>query len=98
MGQAFAVWAPGAGTVELALGSSQHAMTRGSDGWWSAPGVPAEHGADYGYLVDGEGPFPDPRSRHQPDGVHALSRVVDHARFAWTDEDWPGRALPGTVS
>jgi maltooligosyltrehalose trehalohydrolase len=99
MGQpdAFAVWAPGAETVELALAAGRHPMTRDARGWWTAPDVPAEDGADYGYLVDGEGPFPDPRSRHQPNGVHGLSRVLDHARFPWTDSAWPGRALPGTV-
>jgi maltooligosyltrehalose trehalohydrolase len=96
--EGFAVWAPGADSVELALGGSRYAMTRGDDGWWTAPGVPAEHGTDYGYVVDGEGPFPDPRSRQQPAGVHGLSRVVDHTRFAWTDQDWRGRALPGSVT
>ena len=94
----FEVWAPGADTVALVTAGHTHPMTRGAEGWWTAPGVPAQHGADYGYLVDGDGPFPDPRSRHQPDGVHGLSRVVEHARFAWTDAHWPGRALPGAVT
>lgn len=93
----FGVWAPHADVVELDLAGTRHPMVRGADGWWSAP-VTAAHGTDYGYLVDGEGPFPDPRSRHQPDGVHALSRVYDHADFDWTDAAWPGRALPGAVT
>ncbi|HUR75630.1 MAG TPA: malto-oligosyltrehalose trehalohydrolase, partial [Sporichthya sp.] len=95
---AFAVWAPGAETVELALAGDRHAMAADADGWWTAPGVVAEHGAAYGYVLDGEGPLPDPRSRHQPEGVHGLSRVVDHSRFPWTDGDWPGRALSGAVT
>lgn len=41
-------------------------------------------GARYGYKLDGAGPFPDPASRFQPDGVHALSEVIDPA-FAWSD-------------
>ena len=48
-------------------------------------------------LDDDETPLPDPRSRWQPAGVHGLSRVYDHAAFAWTDHDWTGRQLPGSV-
>ncbi len=96
--QGFEVWAPGADSVEVALAGRTHPMIRGGDGWWSAPEVAAEHGADYGYVVDGQGPMPDPRSRHQPDGVHGLSRVVEHSRFAWTDAAWRGRALAGSVT
>ncbi|HVE28217.1 MAG TPA: malto-oligosyltrehalose trehalohydrolase [Sporichthya sp.] len=94
----FRVWAPGAEQVALALGEQRHAMTAGDDGWWTAPGIEAVHGADYGYVVDGEGPFPDPRSRHQPAGVHGPSRVYDHGRFPWTDSGWGGRALDGSVT
>jgi maltooligosyltrehalose trehalohydrolase len=94
----FRVWAPGAEQVALALGEQRHAMTAGDDDWWTAPGVQAVHGVDYGYVVDGEGPFPDPRSRHQPAGVHGPSRVYDHGRFPWTDSGWGGRALDGSVT
>ncbi|HVF14565.1 MAG TPA: malto-oligosyltrehalose trehalohydrolase, partial [Acidimicrobiales bacterium] len=50
----------------------------------------------YGFSLDGGEPRPDPRSPWQPDGVHALSRPVDHAAFSWTDGAWPGRRLDGT--
>ncbi len=53
----------------------------GRRGWWTAEG----EGEDYGFVLDGDGPFPDPRSPWQPDGVHGLSRAYDHGRFAWTD-------------
>ncbi|MES2604073.1 MAG: malto-oligosyltrehalose trehalohydrolase, partial [Pseudomonadota bacterium] len=46
------------------------------------------HGADYGLWLDGRGPFPDPRSSHQPHGVMAPSRWVDHAQFSWHDAQW----------
>jgi len=55
-------------------------------------------GEDYGWLVDGDGPFPDPRSPRQPNGVHGLSRAYDHDAFGWTDAAWRGRALPGSVT
>jgi maltooligosyltrehalose trehalohydrolase len=41
-------------------------------------------GARYGYRIGGGGPFPDPASRFQPDGVHGLSEVID-PEFPWTD-------------
>jgi maltooligosyltrehalose trehalohydrolase len=49
-------------------------------------------GDRYRYRVDGAGPFPDPASRAQPDGVHGASAVVDAARFGWTDQAWAGVA------
>jgi maltooligosyltrehalose trehalohydrolase len=56
----------------------------GGDSWrLFLPGLAA--GTRYGYRLRGEGPFPDPASRYQPDGVHALSEVIDPA-FDWTDE------------
>jgi maltooligosyltrehalose trehalohydrolase len=90
------VWAPAAERVALVLDGAGHPMTPAGEGWWSADVEPA-HGARYAFRVDGGDPLPDPRSRWQPDGVHAPSAVYDHARFRWADEAWPGRALPGAV-
>ncbi|MBC6457259.1 malto-oligosyltrehalose trehalohydrolase [Actinomadura sp. HBU206391] len=90
----FEVWAPGAETVELATGNLRHPMAPAElSGWWTAE---ADAG-DYGFVLDGEGPFPDPRSPWQPAGVHGLSRVYDHDRFPWTDGLWRGRPLVGSV-
>jgi maltooligosyltrehalose trehalohydrolase len=90
----YEVWAPDAATVEVEAGGRRHAMAPSvRRGWWAAE---AED-ADYGFVVDGEGPFPDPRSPWQPDGVHGLSRGYDHGRFAWTDDAWRGRPLAGQV-
>ena len=47
-------------------------------------------GDDYRYVLDGGDPLPDPCSRFQPEGVRGPSRVVDTARFAWTDDAWAG--------
>jgi malto-oligosyltrehalose trehalohydrolase len=90
----FDVWAPYAEAVEVQAGGERHAMARAvRPGWWTAEA----EGSDYGFVVDGEGPFPDPRSARQPGGVHGLSRVHDHDGFAWTDDGWRGRPLPGGV-
>ena len=40
---------------------------------------------------------PDPRSRRQPHGVHERSRTFDPAAHAWSDEQWTGRQLAGSV-
>jgi maltooligosyltrehalose trehalohydrolase len=92
----FRVWAPGAKQVELVLGGETHAL-RSVGGWW-AGGPPAAHGTDYAYLIDGQGPLPDPRSLWQPHGVHRASRVYAHDRFPWTDQAWRGRALPASLT
>ncbi|MBT2514353.1 malto-oligosyltrehalose trehalohydrolase [Arthrobacter sp. ISL-30] len=101
----FDVWAPVAGSVTLLADGQEHPMHKlegGPDGWWTVrdtgPGKEGSgHETDYGYLVDGEGPFPDPRSLRQPRGVHELSRTFDPTEYAWTDAPWKGRELQGSV-
>ncbi|AMB42582.1 MULTISPECIES: malto-oligosyltrehalose trehalohydrolase [Paenarthrobacter] len=98
----FDVWAPNADSVKLLADGREYAMEQNHDGgargWWRAPaGVPTADNTAYGYLVDGEGPFPDPRSRRQPDGVHGLSATFDASGHQWKDQDWKGRKLQGAV-
>ena len=90
------VWAPVPGKVELVLGGARHPMTRDERGWWSAR-VDAAHGDDYGFSLDGGDPLPDPRSAWQPNGVHGLSRVLDHSAYEWRDAGWRGRPLASAV-
>ena len=72
-------------------------MTTTEDGWWMAEVPSAKKGCDYGFLIDGRGPFPDPRSPSQPFGVHGMSRSVDHNIFAWTDAGWQPPPLSKAV-
>jgi maltooligosyltrehalose trehalohydrolase len=65
-------------------------------GWWGCD-VEARPGSDYGFSLDGDEPLPDPRSAWQPAGVHGLSRLVDHASFAWQAGSWRGREVLGSV-
>lgn len=93
----FEVWAPRASVVEVEVQGTRHPMRPGLEGWWSA-GVPAAgHGDRYGFVLDGDGPYPDPRSRRQPEGVFGPSAVYDHARYTWSDHEWTGRDLRGSV-
>ena len=78
----FRVWATIPGKVELALGEQRLPMCRNEEGWWSLKIEPAGPSSDYGFVLGGEGPFPDPRSLWQPDGVHGRSRLVDHSAFS----------------
>src|SRR3954464_14306448 len=97
---AFRVWAPRPARVELALGGSgqdRRAMTRASGDWWTLVVPEAGPGTDYAFVLDGDGPFPDPRSAWQPEGVHGASRVVDHAAFGWTDHGFTAVPLPQAV-
>ncbi|MEZ5292318.1 MAG: malto-oligosyltrehalose trehalohydrolase [Vicinamibacterales bacterium] len=99
---AFRVWAPAAVRVELLVRPADGPerrldMARESDGTAVAvlPGLAG--GVRYAYLLDGAGPFPDPASRRQPDGVHGLSMTVDPSAFAWSDAAWTGVPLESLV-
>ena len=85
----FSVWAPTRGRVRLVVdgdGGGVVDLRRGIDGWWSPLELPPralEPDADYGFVLDDDPhPYPDPRSRRQPGGVHELSRTYDASSFA----------------
>ena len=92
------VWAPAAQTVELHLPGQDRlvGMIPVPGGWWTAP-FDLEPGTDYAFRVDGSPNRPDPRSALQPDGVHGPSRTVDPDTWRWTDQNWAGRDLRGSV-
>ncbi len=92
----FAVWAPRAQRVDLVVADRRTAMAPSAGGWFEADAA-AGAGTRYGFAVNGGAVRPDPRSARQPDGVHALSAVVDHGAFAWTDNGWRGLHLPSAV-
>ncbi|WP_321472785.1 malto-oligosyltrehalose trehalohydrolase [uncultured Paludibaculum sp.] len=88
----FQIWSQ-TSDIELVLGDSDEPgpkLEERFDGLRQAfvPGLRA--GARYGYRINGQGPFPDPASRYQPDGVHGLSEVID-PEFLWTDRDFTPR-------
>ncbi|MDQ3951536.1 MAG: malto-oligosyltrehalose trehalohydrolase [Actinomycetota bacterium] len=91
------VWAPAPERVELVVGETRHPMTRDERGWWTARVDGAGPGTDYGFSLDGGDPLPDPRSPWQPNGVHGLSRVVDHSAYEWGDAGWRGRPLASAL-
>lgn len=93
----FRVWAPSPKKVELQLNGKLVAMQRHENGWWTADAPDAKAGDRYGFMLDGAGPFPDPRSPSQPEGVHKLSRVEDVDAFRWTDSNFQAPPLASAI-
>ena len=55
-------------------------------------GLPGEK-IFYKFQLDKEGPYPDPYSNFQPEGIHGPSAVIDHEQYRWQDQGWPGLEL-----
>lgn len=92
----FRVWAPLRQRVEVKIvGPSERLaeMRKDEQGYWHAVVDRVNPGARYLYRLDGERDRPDPASRHQPEGVHGPSEVVDHQAFRWKDRSWKGLEL-----
>jgi maltooligosyltrehalose trehalohydrolase len=98
-GVRFRLWAPRAAAVSLRLevgDATPLPMLREPEGWFSLTTGSAAPGSRYRYEIDGK-VVPDSGSRHQPDGVHGPSEVVDPEGYVWRDLGWGGRAWEETV-
>jgi maltooligosyltrehalose trehalohydrolase len=94
-GARFRVWAPEARGVEVVIEGGAGAprrepLEKSDDGTFGGFVAGLGAGDRYRYTVDGRGPFPDPASRFQPEGVHGPSELVDPGQFVWTDQEWRG--------
>ncbi len=67
------LWAPDARTVRVEIDGALQQCRRDGEHWVASD--PMDPGARYRFEVDGT-LVPDPRSRSQPDGVHAASEWV----------------------
>jgi maltooligosyltrehalose trehalohydrolase len=93
----FRVWAPKRERVAVALPDrGAIPLEPEGNGYFSRRVDGLGPGALYRYDV-GEGSFPDPASRFQPEGPHGPSEVVDPAAFPWSDAAWRGAELTGHV-
>jgi len=94
-GTHFRVWAPGRHAVAVAIeNGGEHALSTELDGYFSGFVPGAAVGARYRFRLDEGRPlYPDPVSRHQPEGPHGASEIVDPHSFVWNDDDWPGIKL-----
>jgi maltooligosyltrehalose trehalohydrolase len=97
-GAHFRVWAPRRRRVDVVLeGRAIIPLEPEPEGYFSAhvPGV--KEGARYRLRLDGDGLYPDPASRYQPEGPHGPSQIVDPSRYRWTDGEWKGVSIEGQV-
>jgi maltooligosyltrehalose trehalohydrolase len=98
----FRVWAPERRRVDLVLDPGSPSERRvglaaRQDGTFVGEREDVRAGDSYAYLLDWEGPYPDPASRSQPGGVHGASSLVDPRGFTWSDRRWPGLRWPPAV-
>ena len=96
----FVLWAPHwrQASVHI-LGAEERIvdLERGDCGYHFAVVEGAEAGTQYLYRLDGTRELPDPASRFQPEGVHGPSQLVDIGAFAWSDGNWKGIELEGSI-
>lgn len=88
-GVSFVVWAPRRRRVAVVVEGVATPLEAEADGWFAGFVSGARAGNRYRFRLDDEGEFPDPASRHQPEGPHGPSQIVD-SRFDWTDGAWRG--------
>src|SRR5690349_11037913 len=95
-GARFRLWAPAAHSVDLLLLAAGEvadelpAAAQG-DGWYEVQHPAARAGQPYQWRIDGDLRVPDPASRHNPQGPHGPSVLVDPTTFDWNDGGWRGR-------
>eukprot|EP00698_Gefionella_okellyi_P007623 TRINITY_DN1862_c0_g1_i4.p1 TRINITY_DN1862_c0_g1~~TRINITY_DN1862_c0_g1_i4.p1 ORF type:complete len:532 (-),score=46.87 TRINITY_DN1862_c0_g1_i4:1229-2824(-) len=100
-GVRFRLWSPTSTACWVELGTEKHRLAEESNGYFSGLVFGASAGARYKFCLQSSdstvsGPFPDPASRWQPDGVHGTSCVVDQ-EFGWSDASWPGMKIGASI-
>ena len=50
-------------------------------------------GGRYWFKIDGGGPYPDPGSRFQPQGVHGPSEVIGPSEYSWDADEFHAPSL-----
>ncbi len=94
----FTVWAPKAAQMELHLidQAIYLPMTRDQQGYYSCQVSDVKPGDQYLFRVGKQAEYPDPASRHQPEGVHGPSAVVS-LDYAWQDAQWRAPSMRNLV-
>jgi maltooligosyltrehalose trehalohydrolase len=95
-GTRFRIWAPAAQAVAVRAAGADRDLEPSDNGVWEAT-LDVPPGTAYDVVLDGGGPWPDPCSRFQPNGVRGPSQVVDTSAFRWSDDVWSGVALDELV-
>lgn len=78
------------------IGITEKLMKQCENGFWRLELETNIENPLYGYKIDDKGPFPDPKSRFQPDGVHGLSQLwIDD--FSWNDNAFTAVKLSDAI-
>jgi maltooligosyltrehalose trehalohydrolase len=94
----FRIWAPAIKSAAVKIADNLTPMQPDKGGWWRANIAIAEPGTDYQFVLEGDNyAVPDPRSQWQTEGVHGPSRILDHATFQWTDQEWQAPSWPEAI-
>jgi len=93
----FRLWASRAETASVIVNNTKHLLEPCSDSYFSGFVEGAAADDLYSFQINGEGSFPDPASRFQPQGPHGPSQVIDPCEFHWSDSDWRGVTLHSQV-
>ncbi|HEV8550474.1 MAG TPA: malto-oligosyltrehalose trehalohydrolase [Polyangiaceae bacterium] len=93
----FRVWAPRATRVTVVSDDARVPLERGEHGYFELAPPNAAPIGDYFLSLDDGPPLPDPRTAHQPAGIHGPSRRVNHAAFAWSDGNFQAPPLAAGV-
>ena len=95
----FNLWAPDCQSINVEIIDRQgeiekirnrYPMQPDERGFFSNTISDCGAGTLYRFQLDNGMGRPDPRSKHQPYGVHGPSAVVDSHQFQWTDQNWTG--------
>lgn len=90
------VWGPRAARIELVTEHASTPLARKERGLHTLDS-PLPPGVRYGFRVDGQGPFPDPRSDFLPEGVHGRSVRWDHSADSFDHTDFVQRPLSEAI-
>lgn len=99
MNKFISVWAPKAKEVKICFEKKELLMQADENDYWKldvSPHISPQKRFKYAFKVDGKGPYPDPRSKFQPDGVHGYSQLYDD-QFSWTDQNWEQPLLKNAI-
>lgn len=92
----FRVWAPNARKMAICVNGKERPMNREDKGFWHIDIEGLKQPILYAYKIDGKGPFPDPASRFQPEGVHGRSQLWQDD-YAWQDNNWQAPELKNAI-
>ncbi len=76
--------------VSLWVDGQIKSMKKTNEGFWETEISLEFTSSLYGFMVNGEGPYPDPGGRFMPDGIGGLSQLIGMDSYGWINNNWTG--------